>query len=332
MKKAKMGIKDLPVLGNAQIPIRLMHYSHKKDNKRFFQSGFAFFGVADDQADVNGPNGEDLGSLGGKMGGHYEMRKIEGDENITVIISVEDLWNQISNLLGSKNVQLQLEGIEPTYKKYWDKHEQLESIAEMQEEAEKAEKKRITEKMAADLREREEKEAQEKKESLKLVDDNGWILAMEIPDYDYHVDQDFKIPVDLGVGVKVIKDGIAYTSKHRGVPTVTLNITTWRGTAAVGAIHYYGTLKIGLPEFVQDDQKRYTCSMWDIPLFKNTEINLTHVLEQWEIDRYPDNYQDQRPGYHIRGFYQPEGAKRAAKEFFKKHFEEGWKFKVEEHY
>jgi hypothetical protein len=332
MKKVKMGIKDLPILGNAQIPVRIMQYSHKKDKKRFFQSGFAFFGIADDQADVTGPNGEDLGSLGGKMGGHYEMRKKDDDENITVIISVQDLWNEISNLLGSENVQLQLEGIEPTYKKYWEKHEKLEAIAEMQEEAEKAEKKRITEKMAKDLKKREEAAELKEKESLKIIDNNGWDLDKEIPDYDYHTEDDFQIPVNLGDGVKIIKDGVAYTSKHRGTPTVTLDITTWRGTAAIGAIHYYGELKIGLPEFVQDDQKRYTCSMWDIPLFKNTRINLTHVLEQWEIDRYPDNYQDQRPGYHIRGFYQPEGAKRAAKEFFEKHFGPGWKLKIEEHY
>ena len=327
-----MGINDLPLLGNAQIPIRLMSYSHKKDDKRFFQSGFAFFGVADDQADVTGPNGEDIGSLGGKMGGHYEMSKKEGDETIRVIISVKDIWDSISNLLGSENVQLQLEGIETTYKKYWDKHEQLKAIAEMQEEAEKAEREEITKKMAADLKKKEKEAELKEKESLKIIDNNGWDLDKEIKDYDYHTDEDFQIPVNLGVGVKIIKDGIAYTSKHRGSPTITLDITTWRGTGAIGAIHYYGTLKIGLPEFVQDDAKRWTCSMWDIPLFKNNHINLTHVLEQWEIDRYPDNYQDQRPGYHIRGFYRPEGVKRAAEEFFAKHFGPGWDYKVEDNY
>jgi hypothetical protein len=331
MKKVKMGIKDLPILGNAQIPIRLMQYSHKKDDKRFFQSGFVFFGVADDQADVTGPNGEDIGSLGGKMGGHYEMNKKEGDENIRVIISVEELWNSISDLLGSENVQIQLEGIEPTYKKYWDKHEQLKAIAEMQEEAEKEERRKVTEKMAADLKKKEKEAELKEKEYLKIIDNNGWDLDKEIPDYDYHTDEDFQIPVNLGVGVKIIKDGIAYTSKHRGVPTVTLDISTWRGISA-GAIHYYGELKIGLPDFVQDDQKRYTCSMWDIPLFKNSGIKLTHVLEEWEIKKFPDNYQDNRAGQNIKGFYQPEGAKRAAKEFFKKHFGEGWKFKIEEHY
>jgi len=324
MKKQKMTIKDLPILGNAQIPIRLMHYSHKKNDKRYFQSGFAFFGVADDGADVTGPNGEDLGSLGGKMGGHYQMIQNRDEDRITVILDVEDLWNKISNLLGSENVQLQLEGIESTYKKYWDKHEKLEAIAEMQEEAEKAEKQRIIDKMAADLKAREEEVKKKEEESLKIIDNNGWDLEKEIPDYDYHIEEPYIIPTNLGEGVKVIKDGVAYTSKHKGAPSVTLDITTWRGTGAVGAIHYYGTLKIGLPDFWQDDSPRYSCSMWDIPLFKNESINLTHVLEEWEIKRYPDNYRDNRPGQHIRGFYTPDGAKRAAHEFFNKHFGEGW--------
>lgn len=324
-----MTIKDLPILGNAQIPVRLMRYSHKKDNKRFFQSGFAFFGVADDQSEVTGPNGEDLGSLGGKMGGHYEMIKKDGDENITVIISVEDLWNEISNLLGSENVQLQLEGIEPTYKKYWEKYEKLEAIAEMQEESEKAERDRI---------EAEEKEAEKIKEEAirkidewEIIDDNGWDLNKEIEAYDYHYTDEI-IPANLGLGVRITKQGEFYTSRRTGPPTVVLDITTWRGTGAVGAIHYYGTLKIKLPDFTRDDRHTYGTSAWDIPLFKNESINLTHVLEEWEIKRYPDNYQDNRPGQHIRGFYTPDGAKRAAQEFFEKHFGEGWVLKIDENY
>ncbi len=327
-----MTTKDLPILGDVQIPVRLMHYSNKKDSKKFFQSGFAFFGIADDQADVTGPNGEDLGTIGGKMGGHYEMIQNREDDHIVVLLDVEDLWNQMSNLLETENVKIQLTGIEETYKKYWDKHEKLKAIAEMQEEAEKAAKKEEKDKEDKAAKEREEAEELKEKESLKIIDNNGWDLDKKIEAYDYDIEEDFVIPADMGVGVKVIKDGIAYTSKHRGVPTVTLDITTWRGTAAIGAIHYYGDLKIGLPEFVQDDKKRYTCTMWDIPLFNNTKINLTHVLEQWEIDRYPDNYEGQRPGYNVRGFYQPEGAKRAAKAFFEKHFGPGWKLKIEEHY
>lgn len=350
-----MGLDDLPILGNAQIPIRLMHYSHTKDPKRYFQSGFAFFGVADDQSDVTGPNGEELGSLGGKMGGHYEIRKRGKEENITVIISVKDLWDQISNLIGSENVQIQLEGIEETYKKYWDKHEKLGEIAQMQEEAEKSQKKEEEEKrlkkaekevskIKKENRKAEEEASKIRKEKLgvssdfrkigdwEILDDNGWDLNEETPDYDYHFPEDLRIPVDLGAGVKVVKNGISYTSKHRETPTVTLDITTWKGTGAIGAIHYYGTLKIGLPQFVQDDQARYMSSAWDIPLFKNTGINLTHVLEQWEIDRYPDNYRDQRPGYNIRGFYTPEGVKRAAQVFFAEHFDPGWEYKIEENY
>lgn len=269
MKKVKMNIKDLPILGNAQIPIRLMQYSHKKDKSKFFQSGFAYFGVADDQADVTGPNGESKGSLGGKMGGNYEINQKREEDNITLIIDVEDLWDQIGKLLETAGVKVQLEGIEETYKKYWTKHEKLKEISQMQKEAEKEEKKKEIEKVAKASKKKEEESKKAKEESLKIIDNNGWDLDKEISDYDYHFDEDFRIPADIGVGVKVIKDGVPYTSKHRETPTVTLVITTWKGTGAVGAIHYYGELKIGLPQFCMDSQP--ICLLCGIFLYLKTQ-------------------------------------------------------------
>jgi hypothetical protein len=330
MKKVKMNIKDLPILGNAQIPIHLMHYSHKKDKKKFFQSGFAYFGVADDQADVTGSDGEDKGSLGGKMGGNYEIIQKRKEDDITLIIDVEDLWEQISNLLETAGVKVQLEGIEETYKKYWAKHEKLKEISQMQKEAEEAIKKEEKEKIKE--AEAKIKEVETGIRDFSILTDNGWDLTKEISDYDYRYDEDYRFDCNIGVGVRVAKDGDCYTSKRvDSVPTVTLDITTWKGISP-GAIHYYGDLKISLPQFERDNRSGHFCSMWDIPFFKNNRINLTHVLEQWEIDRYPDSYQDIRLGQHIRGFYAPEGVKRAAEVFFAEHFDPGWDFKIEENY
>jgi len=330
MKKQRMTVKDLPILGNVEIPVRLMHYDHKKDNKRFFQSGFAFFGVADDQADVTGPKGEDLGSIGGKMGGHYQMTQNRDEDRITVILDVEEAWNQISNFFESQGVKVKLEGIEEIYKKYWAKHEKLEGIAQMQEESEKAERAR--ERMKEEKEKKIQEEAIRKIDEWEIIDDNGWDLNKEIPGYDYHIEEDYQFPRNLGLGVRITKNGEFYTSRREGSPTVILDITTWRGTGAVGAIHYYGTLKIKLPDFTRDDRHTYGTSTWEIPLFKNESINLTHILEEWEIKRYPDNYADNRPGQHIRGFYTPDGAKRAAQEFFDKHFGQDWELVIEENY
>jgi hypothetical protein len=330
MKKVKMSIKDLPILGYAQIPIRLMHYEHKKDKTKFFQSGFAFFGIADDQADVTGPNGENRGSLGGKMGGNYEIIQRREKDDINVIIDVEDFWDQLTNLLETEGAKVQLVGIEEIYKKYWAKHEKLKEIAQMQEDAEEAVKKEEEEKAKVETKKLEAKA--KKIDEWVILDDKGWDLNKEIPDYDYHFEEDYRFPVDLGLGVRITKKGEYYTSRREGNPTVILDITSWKGTGAIGAIHYYGTLKIKLPDFTRDDRHTYGTSTWEIPLFKNESINLTHVLEEWEIKRYPDNYQDNRPGQHIRGFYTPEGAKRAAEVFFCEHFDPGWDFKVEENY
>lgn len=331
MKKQKMTIKDLPILGNAQIPVRIMHYSHKKDNKRFFQSGFAYFGVADDQADVTGPNGEDLGSMGARMGGHYQVIQNREEDRVTVIIDVEDLWDSVSCLLKETGVEVKLEGIEKIYKKYWAKKEKLDEIEAMQKDAEM---ERMLEEEKASRKEPEPASEEIRKiDDVEIIDDAGWDLNKEIEGYDYHFDEDYKFDRNLGLGVRIKKsDGIIYKSVMREkVPTVTLDISTWRGMGC-GAIHYYGDLKISLPHFESESRENYFSSAWEIPLFKNDTIKMTHVLEQWEIDRYPDNYRDNRPGQYIRGFYTPEGAKRAAKEFFNKHFGQDWELVIEENY
>jgi hypothetical protein len=354
-------IDKLPVLGKVSLPVHIMHLDNNKNPKRYFQSGFAFFAVADDQADVTGADDKHLGSLGSCMGGHYQVHVNnvkEGDDSIHVIINVEDLWKEVTKLIGSESVQLQFEGMVKTYNEYWAKHQaeeeaekakkvKLREIEQMQREAEE-ERIRKAEEAARELREKNYKsyakpseeivegiEGVTKFDEIQLLDDNGWDVTKKIVKYDWDLDEECKdeyqkIPLDYGLGVKTKYHGQTYTFKRnpRKKPTVTLKISTWRGS--IGAIHYYGILHIDLPEMAEDGKTGFTCSPHHtLPMFENDQIQLTQILEAWEIERYPHNYEYLSVGDHHRGFYTPEAVIRHGEEFFKKYFEEGWKLKTE---
>jgi len=325
-------IKNLPVLGNVSLPVHIMGYHHKKDNKKFFQSGFAFFAVADDQADVEGPDGENIGSLGSCMGGHYQVHMHDEDESLHVIINVEDIWKQICELVESEDVKIKFEGIEKIYKEYWPKFQaaqeekkakkaKLKEIEDMQREAEEEAKKPVPEPIKVN-------------DDVEILDDNGWNVKDVLPDRDWEAEEvDMKIPANFGCGVKARYEGETYTFKHEEKPVVTLKITSWTGMS-IGAIHYYGKLEIGMPDMVSDETSHSLSGTpkWSIPMFSNNEIELTQILEQWEIDRYPENYKGWRAGDRHRGFYTQDGVERRAKEVFEKIFGEGWKLKIDKRF
>lgn len=354
-------IDKLPILGNVSLPVHIMHYSDKKDSKKFFQSGFAFFAVHDDQADVTGQKGEERGSLGSCMGGHYQVHSKRENDSIDVIIKVDDIWDQVHKLFDSENVKIKFEGMEEIYKKYWDekqKTDELEKqIKQMQKDADD-EKIIIAEKKKNSVKEETEKKrkAEEVKAEAKakklaaegkqfgdtvIVDDNGWNLNEELPSQDWMAEEvDMKITPDFGLGVKTIYNGANYTYKRNPrkyslkKPVVTLEISTWKGMGA-DAIHYYGSLKIDLPEMEQDNQPGHTHGTYGlnaIPMYSNSEIQLTQVLEQWEIEKYPHSYKYVRVGERHRGFYAVAGVERRAKEVFDKIFGEGWTLKIDKRF
>lgn len=178
----------------------------------------------------------------------------------------------------------------------------------------------------------------DKNNSYKIINANGYTkeqLSTELPEQDVdYIEQGIKIPVNYGMGIEVIHDGKHYIFKRGGnwgKAVVTLDITTWRGISC-GALHYYGKLEIRMPEMTQIDAPSTLSSNFFIPMFENHTIELTQVLEQWEIDKYPENYQYNHAGDIHRGFYSPDGLRRRGKEVFEQIFGEGWEFKVDEHY
>ena len=163
-------------------------------------------------------------------------------------------------------------------------------------------------------------------------------LETELPreDIDY-IEQGIVIPVNFGVGIELLHKGerLIYRrggSTYRSKPTVTLEITSWRGISC-GALHYYGKLKIGFPEAVyisNKEKQNYTTSTY-IPMFKRNDIELTQELEQWEIDKYPENYKNYyHAGQRHRGFYTKKQVMEYAELVFEQIFEKGWEYRVDD--
>lgn len=169
-------------------------------------------------------------------------------------------------------------------------------------------------------------------------------LNTVIPEHDYECielygknlfQNDTRIPVNYGLGIEIEHEGMQYIMKRggrswRSKPTVTLETRSWRGISC-GAIHYYGDLHINLPDMVKKNTDGYTTSCHYFPMFSNHIIKLTQVLEQWEKDKYPENYEYLEVGYHYDGFYTMKQLKDYAEEVFNKIFAIGWEFRIEEH-
>jgi hypothetical protein len=172
-------------------------------------------------------------------------------------------------------------------------------------------------------------------EDITIVDAKGWNLEQEIPEYDYRVlESNICIPINYGLGIRVFYEEKYYTFvfEPRRKPIVELQIRTWRGMSG-GAIHYYGTFIFMLPIMVEDGTDGHSIGgSSKIPMFTNYKIKLMQQLEQWEKEKYPENYEYNDIGDWHRGFYTVEGVLRRAVEVFPKIFAEGWKMKIEKQF
>ncbi len=167
---------------------------------------------------------------------------------------------------------------------------------------------------------------------IKIIKTNGWDLEKEIPQYDYQcIENKLMIPYNYGRGIKMIYNNEIFTARSDSKPTVVLDITSWRGIS-MGALHYYGDLKIGYPKLIMDSRKTCSISSWNIPMFKRDKIHLTTILEQWEIDAHPENYDYLKAGAHYVGFHSVNLVISRAKEVINVIFDSKWKLKIEHNY
>lgn len=142
----KITHQDRPIIGYVRIPLRLNHFEDNTNHENDFQCGFANWKLQDSIANV-GENGE-LGSLGGSMGGFYEMnRYFPQKENgkyekwMNVQMNTEDIWYAIDELLQKViSSPEEFAKLKEEMQKYHQKREKLAQIQKMQKEAEEEEK------------------------------------------------------------------------------------------------------------------------------------------------------------------------------------------------
>lgn len=278
---------------------------------------------------------------------------------IEVIIDVQDMWNQIEALLDTPGAKVTINGLEEIQEKYQAlkkaereaeevRKAKLEAVRQMQREAEEeAEKKvAISSLVGGLLAGKKEKEKLEENNKVKywigeygVIEDGGWDLTAKIDTSDHNYMEDDEdifdqkiIPLNYGTGIKVIdKKGKIWVSEIKKTkhPEVTLKITSWVGTAAIGAIHYYGTLNFGPTWLIDPSRPNYTTSTRDLRIFNGNKIALAHELEEWEFRDHPGSYDGWRVGDWYSGFYTEEDVIKSAQKFFDNYFAKGWKLVID---
>ena len=106
-------IKELPKLGEIKVPVHLVRYYNKENQKNNFSSNIAFWKSPEGESEVIDENGNKIGIIGSTIGGNVEMVRYypyignsdEYKKSIDVIIDVRDLWDQIEGLLESSDVK-----------------------------------------------------------------------------------------------------------------------------------------------------------------------------------------------------------------------------------
>jgi len=346
-------IKELPKLGEIKVPVRLVRYYNKENQKNNFSSNIAFWKSPEGDSEVLDKDGNKIGVIGSTIGGNIEMVRYypyignsdEYKKSIDVIIDVRDLWDQIEGLLESSDVKFYIDGINDIQEKIYLKDKESKKKKDSDN---KNNRKNIS------SEDREDIPSVTKNEDLGHINieiyNNNWDLneVLQGNDIEFYEkkdkgtvksnrDKNGKIPINIGCGVKIkVKEGdnlySLYSDNKNINNTVILSITSWAKVSA-DAIHFYGKLKFNLPNLYKDGDYNHIVSFQDIPLFREPgEIQLTRKLEAWEFDKYPGIYGMRCPGDVYLGFYSVEEVISRGEEVFNDLFGDGWDLQIIKEY
>ncbi len=139
----KMDYRDLPVIANITIPIRIKHMDDRENKENHFCCGFANFKLADNIADVSDNAGNEIGTLGGSFGGFYEINRYYPEHEkykqwYNVQINTDDIWYAVEEVLNKvQSDPDEMAKLREKMKAYVEKSEKLAEIEKMQKDAEK---------------------------------------------------------------------------------------------------------------------------------------------------------------------------------------------------
>jgi hypothetical protein len=153
------------------------------------------------------------------------------------------------------------------------------------------------------------------------------------------------IPVTYGEGLSFIdyKDRPSHSGRASyrkdGKREAQLDINTWVGTSAIGAVHYYARIKVRSTAWNwtsdADGEKHSSGGYADKGKPKEMmgmEIKIERPVDRKDIKHFKDGNDDwetrkfmmPRIGGYTDGFWTEEEAKQAALKFFKATFAKGW--------
>lgn len=121
-----------------------------------------------------------------------------------------------------------------------------------------------------------------------------------------------------------------------GKRVVRMEVRSWVGTSAIGAVHYYGKLKTYSLGYIVNGEERFVSGYGDSvkpPAMNGLEITIVRPTTQRDIDYYlnttsddPDHWDFLCPkiGGYEHGFWTESELIEAAKEVFSKYFTKDW--------
>jgi hypothetical protein len=170
-----MGVKDLPIVGEITLPVRLMDKFDDKGQAEY-HPGFALWKIADCLCDV-GEEDNPLGTVGGTVGGHLQVvRNHENGErnnsaNTISLIDVRDIWYAFEEFMNSEEVQKKIAEQVADFPRQQAEKQKASKEKEKQREKEIA--KKLEEKEEAELlAELEELEAEEEAMNKRLEEED----------------------------------------------------------------------------------------------------------------------------------------------------------------
>lgn len=137
-----MNYKDLPIIAEIKIPLRLQHLDNKENDKDHFSCGFANWKIQDSIADVSNDDDEQVGHLGGAFGGFYEIDKYYPQHKgykqwYKAQLNTDDIWYAVEKVLDQLQTDPeQMEELRKKMKAYEKQKEEEVRIKQMQKEAE----------------------------------------------------------------------------------------------------------------------------------------------------------------------------------------------------
>jgi hypothetical protein len=134
--------KDLPIITEIKIPLRIQHVTDQENAVNNFGCGFANWKLQDNIAEVSQDDDTQVGHLGGSFGGMYEIDKYYPNRDnyqkwFKAQLNTEDIWYAVEKVLDKLATDPdEMVKLREKMEAYTAKKDKEAEIKKMQQEAE----------------------------------------------------------------------------------------------------------------------------------------------------------------------------------------------------